>query len=100
MTVVTYSMWKLGKFLVWREEWENAYYVIKRDVFDKLKNTDQAKFIFDNVTIFTPSFGDETLGKLFDEYPQKLIIDIKASYPVKKALETIEITRKIKFLYW
>jgi hypothetical protein len=51
------------------------------------------------VTVFAPSYGDETLGNLLVQYPDILLIDPNASYPVKKALETIEITRGITFIY-
>jgi hypothetical protein len=35
--------------------------VLKRDVFDKIKDDEKVSFTFDGVAIFNPSYGDETL---------------------------------------
>jgi hypothetical protein len=98
-TIITYSFGKLGRFLVGREEGRSGYMVLCRDIFDRLAPDTQVRITFDGVTVFAPSYGDETLGNLLVQYPDILLIDPDASYPVKKALETIEITRGITFIY-
>lgn len=92
-------MWKLWKFLMWREEWENAYYVIKRDVFDKLKQDEIVKFTLVWQVIMNPSFADETIARCMKEYPGKVFMDKDVSYGVKKVFETIEITTGLKIEY-
>lgn len=97
--IITYNMWKLWKFLMWREEWENAYYVIKRDVFDILNADEIVKFTLIWQVIMNPSFADETIWRLYKEYPWKVFIDKSSWYAVKKVFETLEITNDIKFEY-
>ncbi len=84
---------------MWREEWENAYYVIKRDIFDKLKQDEIVKFTLVWQVIMNPSFADETIARCMKEYPGKVFIDKDVWYGVKKVFETIELTTGLKIEY-
>lgn len=97
--IITYDLWRLGKFLMWREEWENAYYVIKRDVFDKLSNNQVVKFTMNWQIIMNPSFADETIARFIKEYPNKVFVDKDLGYAVKKVFETLELTSNIEINY-
>lgn len=97
--IITYDMWKLWKFLMWREEWENAYYVIKRDVFDKLKQDEVVKFTLIWQVIMNPSFADETIARFIKEYPGKVFVVKDVWHGVKKVFETIELTTGLKIEY-
>ena len=84
---------------MWREEWENAYYVIKRDVFDKINKNDVVKFTLIWPVIMNPSYADETIARFIKEYPNKVFLDKKLWYAVWKVLETLELTSWVKIEY-
>lgn len=97
--IKVYNMWKLGKFLMWREEWQNAYFVIKRDVFDILQEDEIVKFTLEWQIIMNPSYADETIARFIKEYPKKVFVDKDLWYAVKKVFETLELTSHIKVDY-
>lgn len=97
--IIEYNMGKLWKFLMWREDGENAYFVLKRDIFDKLQDDEIVKFNIEKWVIMNPSFADETIARLIKEYPWKVFVDINVWEPVKKVFETIELTTDIKVEY-
>ena len=96
---IIYNMSKLGKFLMWREEWENAYHTIKRDVFDILPQDHKVKFVIDRGVIMSPWYADATIVRLIKEYPDTVYIDKNSSYAVKKVFETLELTNDMVILY-
>jgi len=97
--IIEYNMWKLWKFLMWRDDGENAYFVLKRDIFDKLWDDEIVKFKLKKWVIMNPSFADETIARLIKEYPWKVFVDKNVEAPVKKIFETIELTTDIKVEY-
>lgn len=97
--IKVYNMGKLGKFLMWREEWQNAYFVIKRDVFDVLKEDEIVKFTLEWQVIMNPSYADETIARFIKEYPWKVFVDKDLWYAVKKVFETLELTSNIQVEY-
>lgn len=97
--IVTYDLGKLWKFLMWREDWWNWYFVIKRDVFDILKDWELVKFTMKKGTIMNPSYADETVWRFIQEFPWIVFVDKDLWYAVEKVFETLEITNWIKVEY-
>ncbi|MDQ7010099.1 MAG: hypothetical protein Q9M94_07470 [Candidatus Gracilibacteria bacterium] len=97
--IIIYDLAKLGRFLMGREDGGNGYFVIKRDVFDILKDGEIVKFTMKKGTIMNPSYADETVGRFIKEFPGIVFVDKDLGYAVEKVFETLEITNGIKVEY-
>ena len=85
-----------GKILMGREEGRNSYHVFKEKLSD-IPSDEKVFCDFTDVMVMAPSFCDEVFGEIEVESPGRLVIDKEVNLAIKKAFETVEQTRKIKF---
>ena len=92
----TISMKSFGDFLTSREDGQQAYEVIKREISNQPADL-KVLFIFDEIKVLAPSYCDEVFGKLEEDFPGRLVYDGKIGHALKVAFETVSETRKIYF---
>ncbi len=94
---MTIALVKFGTMLLSRESGREALLVLAPTL--NALGTDESIVVdFEGVLVFTPSWGDEVLGKLLDDYGDRLkVLHIKNS-SVETALELIETIHTLKFV--
>jgi len=85
-----------GKILMGREEGRSSYHVFKEKL-SEIPDGEKAFCDFTDVMVMAPSFCDEVFGEIEAESPARLVIDQNVNLATKKAFETVEQARKIKF---
>lgn len=94
---MTIALVKFGTMLLSRESGREALLVLAPTLgalgADELITVD-----FEGVLVFTPSWGDEVLGKLLDDYGDRLQVLHTKNSSVQTALELIESIHKHKFV--
>jgi hypothetical protein len=80
---------KFGEFLTSRPAGKEAYLVMKAYMTKDLKKNEPLELDFDGVKVLAPSWADEVITKLFQEYENIKLVNIENS-SVKASLETLK----------
>ena len=87
---------KFGTMLVSRPNGREALLAF-RPTLKTLPDNEPIEVFFDEVTTFSPSWGDEFLSPLQEEYGDRLVLHPSTNLSVRVTLELIEESRGIRF---
>lgn len=80
---------KFGTTLISRQAGRESLAAIQPEI-KELKINENLEIDFDGVITFSPSWGDEFLGQLLKDYPDRLILISTGNPSVKATLEILE----------
>ena len=87
---------KFGTTLISRQSGREAFSAFK-PLLNNLSTTEDIIVDFKGVITFSPSWGDEFLRPLIEEYKNKIILKNTENLSVKATLEILEKIGKMKF---
>lgn len=87
---------KFGTTLTSRQTGKEAFAAFKPHLIDVKQNED-VEIDFSGVITFSPSWGDEFLRPLFENYKEKLILRNTENPSVQATLEILEKIGQMKF---
>ncbi len=94
---MTIALVKFGTMLLSRESGREALLVLA-PTLSALGRDESIVVNFEGVLVFTPSWGDEVLGKLLDDYGDRLNVLNTKNSSVQTSLELIESIHARKFV--
>jgi hypothetical protein len=65
--------------------------------FQNISNAEKIYVNFDDVDVFSPSWGDEFLTALYKKFGDRLVLKESANGSVKASIEMLEEANNIKF---
>lgn len=87
---------KFGKILTSRQLGKEAYLAFKPTLSDVIEG-EEVEVDFDGVSSFSPSWGDEFLGPLLEEFGERLVLSHTENPSVKATLELLADLEGKKF---
>lgn len=87
---------KFGTLLVSRQAGKEALAAFLPSL-EAVSNQEKVEVLFDGVTTFSPSWGDEFLHPLYKKYGSRLVLMPSSNPSVVLTLEFLEEINKIKF---
>lgn len=87
---------KIGTMLVSRQAGKEALSAF-RPILSSIGSDETISIDFDGVITFTPSWGDEFLTPLAEEFGDRLILTASDNLSVIETLKILESTNKMKF---
>jgi len=87
---------KFGTTLLSRQAGKEAALAC-RTLLRNVKKNEKIEVNFENVSTFSPSWGDEFLTPLLNKYKDRLILKITNNLSVASTIEMLEIIHKKKF---
>ena len=87
---------KFGTLLNSRQSGKEALLAF-RPILNSLQKNEEIEIDFSEVNTFTPSWGDEFLTPLQNEYKELFFLKESSNLSVKATLEILEETNGIKF---
>lgn len=88
---------KFGTLLVSRPNGREALLAF-RPTLKALPDDEPIEVFFDEVTTFSPSWGDEFLSPLQEEYGDRLVLHPSDNLSVRVTLELLEESRGFRFM--
>ena len=84
---------KFGNTLIFRDRGKEAFSAFKPEL-EKLKPDEEICIDFDGVLTFSPSWGDEFLTPLYEEFGEKLTLaNVQNNSSVVASMNTLKETR-------
>lgn len=93
---MTIHLLKFGTTLTSRQTGKEAFSAFKPSLGD-IKDGEEVIIDFSGVITFSPSWGDEFLRPLFEQYKDKLILKNTENPSVQATLDILQEIGKIKF---
>lgn len=87
---------KFGEILTSRDDGREAYLALQPNLRD-IDTKDKIIIDFNEVKVFTPSWGDEFLTPLFKKFGENLFLKNTENPSAKITLDILEETNKINF---
>lgn len=87
---------KFGTTLTGRQFGKESFSAFKPSLREA-KNNEEIVVDFEGVITFTPSWGDEFLSPLFDEFGDRVILKNSENLSVQATLDLLESIHKKKF---
>ena len=84
---------KFGVTLISRPAGKEAFLILQPSV-EKIKNNEKIEIDFEGVSVLTPSWADEFITPLSDQFKGQVILKNTKNPSVKATLETLEKSRK------
>ncbi len=84
---------KFGDTLISRPAGKEAFLILQPSV-EKIKNNEKIEIDFEGVSVLTPSWADEFITPLSDQFKGQVILKNTKNPSVKATLETLEKSRK------
>lgn len=88
---------KFGNVLSGREEGKETYKQLNKEI-EGLKDNEILIFDLTDVDVLNPSYADETIVSLVQNYPEKIKLEGEISLAVRKSLEALERFWNLKIL--
>lgn len=93
---MTIFLKKFGTTLTGRQFGKESFLAFKPSLRE-IKDDEKVEVDFEGVITFTPSWGDEFLGRLFDRFGKRLILKNTSNPSVKATLKLLEKVHGKKF---
>ena len=87
---------KFGTMLISRQSGREALLAFQ-PTLKTLSDTETLDVLFDGVTTFSPSWGDEFLSPLREKYGERLVLHASSNLSVRLTLELLEESCGIQF---
>jgi len=87
---------KFGTTLTGRQFGKEAFAAFLPSL-NEVKNNEKIEVDFDGVNVFTPSWGDEFLSPLLEEFGNRVFLKNTQNPSVKTTIELLEEIHKVKF---
>jgi hypothetical protein len=80
---------KFGDMLISRPQGREAYLALKAYNLRDVKKSEEIKIDFDGVKVLTPSWADEVVTQLSNEYKKVKLVNVTKNPTVKLTLKTL-----------
>jgi len=87
---------KFGTTLLSRQAGKEAALAC-RALLRNIKKNEKIEVSFENISTFSPSWGDEFLTPLLNKYKDRLVLKLTDNFSVTNTIEMLEIIHKKKF---
>lgn len=87
-------MKKFGELLISRPAGREAYLAASAYILPKDPIQEEIILDFDGVKVFAPSWGDEFITKLIEQYPNRVVFENTQNPSVQATLEILNLRKK------
>ena len=88
------SLKKFGTILISRPAGKEAFLVLQ-SLIKEVADNEKIEVDFDNVAVLTPSWADEFITPLVNQYKERVTLSNTENPSVRATLQTLEKTKKV-----